>query len=130
MKKVFALLIAIAFLAIATAPWESNAQNKASERGFQPNKNKFRRVEKKILDQYIVVFKDDVPASEVNSRAVSLVLAHGGFTREFYKLARRGFAATLRENEAIALSQDPSVDYVEEDGVMSAPQTTQFNPPW
>lgn len=130
MKKVFALLLAIAFLAMATTPWESNAQNKANERSGQPNKNKFRRVEKKILDQYIVVFKDDVPASEVTSRAASLVLAHGGFTRHVYKRALKGFSATLRENEAIALSQNPSVDYVEEDGEMSASQTTQFNPPW
>ena len=120
----------MAFLSMATAPWQSSAQNKSSERGSQQDKLKFRKVEKPILDQYIVVLKDDVPASEVSSRAASLVLARGGFVRHIYKSALKGFAATMREKEAIALSQDPSVDYVEEDGVMSAIQTTQNNPPW
>jgi hypothetical protein len=69
MKKVLALLLAIAFLAIATAPWGSSAQDKGSARELQPNKNKFLKVEKPILDRYIVVLKDDVPAAEVNSRA-------------------------------------------------------------
>lgn len=77
-----------------------------------------------------MVFKDDVPASELNSRAAALVLARGGFARYVYKHALKGFSATLRENEAIALSQDPSVEYVEEDGEMSISQTTQLNPPW
>ncbi len=130
MKKFLALLLAIAFIAMATAPWRSTAQNKGNERGGQPNNSKFRRVKDKILDQYIVVLKDDVPASEVSSRAASLVLARGGFVRHIYKSALKGFAATMSEKQAIALSQDPSVDYVEEDGVMSATQTTQNNPPW
>jgi subtilisin family serine protease len=129
MKKVLALLLAIAFLAMAAAPWGSSAQNKANERGAQ-NQLKFRKVKDKIPDQYIVVLKDDVPAAEVNSRAASLTLARGGFVRRIYKSALKGFAATMREKDAIALSQDPSVDYVEEDGRMSAIQTTQNNPPW
>ena len=79
MKKVLTLLLAMAFLFMATAPWQSSAQNKSSERGSQQDKLKFRKVEKPILDQYIVVLKDDVPASEVSSRAASLVLARGGF---------------------------------------------------
>lgn len=126
MKKVLTLVLAIAFLAIATAPWRSSAQDKGSARDMK----RFRKVERPILDQYIVVLKDDVPAAEVHSRAASLVLARGGFVRHIYRSALKGFAATMREKEAIALSQDPSVDYVEEDGVMSATQTTQNNPPW
>lgn len=130
MKRVYALLLAIAFVAIATAPWGSNAQKKGNERLNQANKSKFRKVKKKIPNQYIVVFKDDVPASELNSRAAALVLARGGFARHIYKHALKGVSATLQENEAIALSQDPSVEYVEEDGEMSISQTTQFSPPW
>jgi subtilisin family serine protease len=129
MKKFLALLLAIAFIAMATAPWGSSAQNKGNERAGQPDL-KFRRVKNKILDQYIVVLKDDVPAAEVSSRAAKLALARGGFVRNVYKSALKGFAATMREEEAIALSKDPSVDYVEEDGVMSAVQTTQNNPTW
>jgi subtilisin family serine protease len=130
MKRIYALLLAIAFVAIATAPWDSSAQNKGNERRDQANTNKFRKVQNKIPNQYIVVFKDDVSASELDSRAAALALARGGFARHVYKHALKGFSATLRENEAIALSQDPSIDYVEEDGVMSASQTTQYNPPW
>jgi subtilisin family serine protease len=130
MKKVLALLIAIAFFAMATAPWGSNAQDKGIGRAEQLNTKKFRKVKKPILDQYIVVLKDDVPATEVSSRAASLVLARGGFVRHIYKSALKGFAATMSEKEVIALSQDPTVDYVEEDGQMSISQTTQNNPPW
>lgn len=130
MKKLLALLLAIVFIAMATAPWESSAQDKRNGRAEQRNTTKFRKVEKPILDQYIVVFKDAVPAAEVSSRAASLVLARGGFVRHIYKSALKGFAATMSAKEAIALSLDPTVDYVEEDGVMSAIQTTQNNPPW
>jgi hypothetical protein len=56
MKKFLALLLAIAFIAIATAPWGSSAQNKGNERVGKINL-KFRKVEKPILDQYIVVLK-------------------------------------------------------------------------
>lgn len=128
MKKVLVLLLAIAFLALATAPWGSSAQNKGNER-IAPDKLKFRKVQNKIPDQYIVVLKGDVPAAEVSSRAASLVLARGGFARNIYKSALKGFAATMREEEAIALSKDPSVDYVEEDGLMKA-TTTQTSAPW
>ncbi len=130
MKRVLALLLAMAFLAMATAPWDSQAQGKANGRAGQPTKDKFRKAKNRIPNQYIVVLKDDVPASEIHSRAASLALARGGFARHVYKSAIKGFSATLREDEAIALSKDPSVDYVEEDGVMSASQTTQNNPPW
>ena len=130
MKKVLALLIAIAFFAITTAPWHSYAQDQRNASAGPVNKDKFRKVEKQIPNQYIVVLNDDVPAAEVSSRAASLTLAHGGFVRHIYKHALKGFAVTLREQAAIALSRNPTVKYVEEDGEMSINQTTQNNPPW
>jgi subtilisin family serine protease len=46
-----------------------------------------------------------------------------------YAHAIRGFSARMSEDEAIALSQDPLVAYVEEDSTMEA-IATQTSPPW
>jgi subtilisin family serine protease len=127
MKKVVSLLLAIAFFAVATAPWGTRAQVKGG--GGQLLTRKLRKVEKSLPGQYIVVLKDDVPAATVASIAAGLAGAHGGLTRHIYKRALKGFSVTLSEEAAAALSQDPRVDYVEEDGLVYA-SDTQFSAPW
>jgi subtilisin family serine protease len=85
-------------------------------------------VQDRIPDQYIVVLKDDVPAADVASRAGGLSRAHGGLTGHVYTHALKGFSVRMPEPAAQALSRNPHVEYVEEDGLASA-TVTQFNPP-
>jgi subtilisin family serine protease len=89
---------------------------------------KFRRIGKPIPNQYIVVLNDDTLSSEVASRAAEMARASGGIVRHIYRYALTGFSALMSEAAAIALSSDPRVEFVEEDGEVFA-GTTQLNPP-
>ena len=87
-----------------------------------------------IPNQYIVVLNSDAKA--VGDRAAlaatdafSLTARFGGAVTEVYGHALNGFAAQMSEEEAIRLSQDPRVAFVEEDSIMEA-VATQNNPPW
>lgn len=101
--------------------------------GQNPNSNssKFRRVraDKRIVNQYIVVLKDDV--ADVDAEAVRLSGDFGGDRNggHTYKHAIKGFSVRMSEERAAKLADDPRVAYVEEDGVVSA-VATQTNAPW
>src|SRR5688572_32259754 len=116
MKRVLALLVAVALCAVAFSPPPVTAQGHSQE-----SQGKFRKVERAIADQYIVVLKDDLPRREVAAAARDLAGFHGGFTRHVYKHALKGFSVQLTEAAALALSQDPRVEYVEEDAEVSIP---------
>jgi subtilisin family serine protease len=58
-----------------------------------------------------------------------LTLAYGGFATNIYAYAINGFSAQMAEEQALKLSSDPRVKFVEEDSIMSA-TVTQSNPPW
>jgi Peptidase inhibitor I9 len=123
MKRVLTLLVMLIGLSLATLPMFSGGQGHA-----QNANGKFRRSQKAIHNQYVVVLKDDVAREHVQSLASQLALAHGGVTRFVYQHALKGFSIQLPEAAAIALSKNPQVDYVEEDGQVSI-NTTQTNPP-
>jgi hypothetical protein len=125
MKKVLSLLLAVAFFVLtAVAPWGTPVR--AAE---QLRTGKLRKVERSIPGQYVVVLKESVPASDVASIAAGLAGAHGGSVGHVYTHALKGFSVALPEAAAAALSQDPRVDYVEEDGVISI-SDTQYGPTW
>ncbi|HEX5709278.1 MAG TPA: S8 family peptidase [Pyrinomonadaceae bacterium] len=127
MKKLFLLLAALALFAIALPATltPSKAEN---------DKPKLRKKANKVPNNYIVVLEDWAaqPAGE-NSFAPfvadDLAKAHGGRIKHVYKHALQGFSVELSEAAAEALSRDPRVKFVEEDGIVRA-STTQSNPPW
>jgi subtilisin family serine protease len=87
-----------------------------------------------IPNHYIVVLDRDATGRSgdlaANDTQVARLLPEfaGTVTRRFNH-ALNGFAAFLSEQQAIALSDDPDVAFVEEDSVMEA-LVTQTNPPW
>jgi subtilisin family serine protease len=81
-----------------------------------------------VPGQYIVTLQD-VSVSEVRPTAVELAEEHDGSILFTYRHALRGFAVEMSEADALALSQEPDVLRVEEDGRVHA-VTTQSNPPW
>lgn len=129
MKKVSALCLAIVLCLVA-----HSALTVRGRAGRQQGKGKFRRVEKSIPNQYVVVLKDDADSPEaaddpgVEAAADQLLRRHGGELKFTYESALKGFAARMPESAAEALSDDPRVDYVIEDAKVSL-ATTQFNPP-
>jgi hypothetical protein len=123
MRRVLLLFVAVAVCALALWPAFVGGQSQA-----QQSQGKFRKAERAIPDQYIVVLKDDAAARGVGPLAAELARAHGGAAQHVYDHALKGFSVRLPERAAMALSNDPRVEYVIEDAMVSA-TTTQFNPP-
>jgi len=91
---------------------------------------KFRRVATPIPNQYVVVLNDDIAGSDVASVSANLSGLHGGAIMHTYRYALSGFSLRdIPEVAAIALSNDPRVEFIEENGLVSL-GTTQPNPPW
>jgi subtilisin family serine protease len=87
-----------------------------------------------VPGQYIVTLKEYAaqPYGENSfapNVAADIAAQHGGQVLAVYRHALLGFAAKLTPQAAEALTHDPRVESVEEDGVVSA-TATQSNPPW
>ena len=112
MKKVLAFLIVIALCALALPSlFGVSRQNTSS----LPTA-KLHRLNKAIAGQYIVVFKNDLAPSTLSAVANELTQRHGGQIKYVYEHALKGFALQASEAQAIALSRDARVEYVEEAG--------------
>ena len=90
----------------------------------QAQQSKFRRHSNRLPGRYIVVLNDEAAGMRGESSlagevGAALTQAHGGSIERVYKHALNGFSARMSEAEAVALSQDPRVAYVEEDAEVS-----------
>jgi subtilisin family serine protease len=81
-----------------------------------------RAINQGIPDEYIVVLKEGV-----DPRSVAAVAAAN--PRYVYEAAINGFAATLNAGQLNALRNNPNVEYIEQDQVMSV-DATQSNATW
>jgi subtilisin family serine protease len=124
MKKTLALFALVALSVAVVVLTAVHGQNNNGQ-------GKFRRQipEKRIANQYIVVLKDDV--TDVDAEALRLARDFGGDRNEghTYHKAIKGFSVRMSEQQAARLANDPRVDYVEEDGVVSL-VTTQTGATW
>ncbi len=82
-----------------------------------------------VRDQYLVMLRDHIPESEVARIAAELARRHGGVTRRIYVHSPKGFSVNMPEAAALALSRDPRIDLVEEDGWVHL-SATQYYPRW
>lgn len=80
---------------------------------------------KLIEDKYIIKFKKDSISTAVSS-AISAIAAEADYT---YSKSFAGFAATLTKAELEKLQNDPSVDYIEQDAIVTI-SATQEDAPW
>ncbi len=124
MKKtlvLFALATSVALL-VLTGVHGQNSNSGAS---------KFRRMraDKRIPNQYIVALKDNL--GDVEGEAVRLSRDFGGDRNggHTYQHAIKGFSVRMSEKQATRLANDPRVEFVEEDGVVSL-ETTQTGATW
>ena len=131
MRKTLLLLATLALC--LTALTSSGSRSSASP--APPRKGqKLHKKEKAIPGNYIVVL-DDVAAGEPGPYSQAeqvtdvLVAAYGGKVRKRYGHALNGYAAEMTEDEALALSEDPRVKFVEEDQVYTT-VATQTGAPW
>jgi aqualysin 1 len=122
MKKILITLVVVIGLGLAatiTPLFNAGAQNG----------NKFRRANgKAIKDQYIVVLRND---ADPDANSIRLSREFGGdrsngFT---FRSAIKGFSVRMNENQAAKMAEDPRVQFVEEDSVVTA-DTTQSGATW
>jgi len=118
-------LLAIVIAPLALGPM--GAQSKSTDRLIRKGPNA-------IPNRDIVVFHDDKDVASGDYASVlgrvQMVAAGRSVVPEFvYAHALRGFAAFMSEKDAIALSLDPLVAYVEEDSEMHL-VATQNNATW
>lgn len=127
-KSVILALTLVSLAAVLTIAYSTAIQNTAvSAAGGQRQQGKLLRAERAIPGNYIVVLNDK--AGDPYEAALGLTFAYGGSARHVYSRALRGFSVTMPEAAAVALSRDPRVAYVEEDGEMSI-VATQTNATW
>src|SRR5919199_2406920 len=128
MKRISALLVlALTLCAAAALTVAPSSQGRAE-------KSKVKKKARPVAGQYIVTLQDWAAGergenSFARNLAEDIVAQHGGRLKAVYKHALNGFAAELSPEAAEALTNDPRVESVEEDGVVTA-TTTQTNPPW
>lgn len=126
MKK-FSLTFLIAVFAailVSFAPQSASAQKTG----------KFWRAEKGVPNQYIVVLNEsylDKAAAEpsVRSNSEYLKYVYGGNVKSTFARAIAGFVGTMSERQAIALSRDERVAFVEQDSYTSA-ESVQSSATW
>jgi subtilisin family serine protease len=125
MKKTLALFALIAISVSVVVFTAVQGQNSNGGAG------KFRRMraDKRIANQYIVVLKDDV--ADVDGEAHRLSRDFGGDRNggHTYQRAIKGFSVRMSEQQAARLADDPRVEFVEEDGVVSL-GATQTGATW
>jgi aqualysin 1 len=136
------LLASLTLYFASLAPTLVRGQEQKSEKA---EKGKLLKHENAIPNSYIVVLKDEAAGleneqSSAPELSIKLTAAYGGRAERVYKHALRGFALTATESQALALSQDPRVEFVEEDlptypaqeeeEEQALPGATQPSPPW
>jgi subtilisin family serine protease len=89
-------------------------------------KEKFRKAQKPVPNQYIVVLND---AFDVASLADDLSRRHAGVLEHVYSKALKGFSVKMSEGMARKLAEHPAVAFVEEDGLVTA-DTIQTGATW
>jgi subtilisin family serine protease len=115
MKKTLVLFLLVAVAVAMVLLTAVHGQNSNGNGG------KFRRAraDKRIANQYIVVLKDDT--ADVEGEAVRLSRDFGGDRNgaHTYQRALNGFSVRMPEQQAARLADDPRVDFIEEDSVVS-----------
>ena len=126
-------LISLLAALIFTAAWGSlDAQAPNGRRG-QAVGRVVRKGADAIPNRYIVVLRDDAEIAtgdyaRVLGRVQMVTRGRRAAADHVYAAALRGFAAFTDDDDAIAMSLDPRVAYVEEDSIVMA-VATQSNPP-
>jgi subtilisin family serine protease len=128
MKKFFAACLTAALGVALLAPAATHSQKVIPSDKSAPQVKYIGKGKSAIPGHYIVVFHDWATGDK-GKYSVAPALAgtmkdiYGGEVEHTYQFAINGFSAKMSKEQAVALSQDPRVAYVEEDGVMTASVT-------
>ena len=136
MKRMMVLLVAISLSNLIFSPF-ARVQASGDAGTIRKNPNA-------ISNRYLVRLNDDLRSGQVSSVAFNLSRMHGGTVNHVYQYAIKGFSVEMTRANALALSRNDQVAYVEEDAVISddsasakaqpspsfSTQSVQPSPPW
>src|SRR4029079_16212200 len=123
MKRIWIILAVVAALGLA-----ASVPSFRKVHGQNPNKLRRTQPDKKIRDQYIVVLKDD---ADPDTESIRLSRDFGGDRAGGHTFHRaiKGFSVRMNEVQAARMAEDPQVEFVEEDGLVTA-SATQTGATW
>lgn len=127
MKRLLVPFAAIVLCALVPPhPFVAHSQDNSPAARARQVTTKFRKSSRPIAGQYIVAFNDDFDRTGIASKARSLASLHGGRIMFIYEDAIKGFAVEMPEHAAVALSNNPLVESVTENGfgTVTGTQTT------
>jgi serine protease len=114
-------------LVLAVAACQTQVTGRSLEEDDTGAVERFRRTENRIPGRYIVVLEQDQTqrgvVNPVKDRADVLASSYRAVVAAELEGALNGFVAEMDEEDAIALSGDPAVAFVEEDGLVFASET-------
>ena len=134
MKRRLALLTLLFVCMASLVLMPTMAQQDNNAVGPRGESDKFLRMGKSAIPfSYIVVLDTDMDVANRDAdfatrSAFELSANYGGVITNIYDQALNGYSAQMSEDQAMKLSQDPRVKFVEEDSIMEA-NVTQSNPP-
>src|SRR5688500_5774485 len=115
MKRFFVVLSGISLFALflCTTVLFQTVESKNSE-------DKILKSERRIPNRYIVVFEDWAAgelgeSSNAEAVAEELAIVYGGKIDRVFKHAISGYVVEINEKQAVELSRDPRVKFIEED---------------
>lgn len=85
----------------------------------------------KVPNEYIVVFKDDVPPEQISDLASQLAADFGATVKKVWSHAVKGIFARMTETQAQALTAHPLIKYIEENAgwyLSAGPYQTNVDP--
>jgi aqualysin 1 len=128
------LLTAATALCLASLLSTTVPSSHTKARAARKNDKLHKQGAKAIPGRYIVVM-DDLAAGQTGDSSMAeqvrdvLVSAYGGKPDKTFKHAINAYTAEMTEEQALALSEDPRVAFVEEDAVITI-NTTQTGATW
>src|SRR5688572_11914177 len=133
MKKIWILLavIAVGVAAVSFVPSKTEGSSSKNE-GRSSKLRRAARTADRIPNRYVVVLDPVAMRSSEDiseKSAARLSGAYGGAVDKVFSHALKGFSAEMTPQAAEAMSNDPSVLFIEEDSYISV-NATQTNAPW
>ena len=134
-RPVFVACVTVFTATLALMPAAAQRPQPTDALGLRIDRPKMLRKGNQAIPQhYIVVLDMDAAGREGNLSAArtvtdDLAFRAGAEVTHVYAHAINGFSARMSDTQAVALSEDPRVAFVEEDSMMYA-TVTQTNPPW
>lgn len=139
------VVVGLVLVVALTAPGTASAQSEPSTPPTTPPTNpptttdtaadaatdpgEVGQVADAVPGEYIVTLREGAGAAAVDDAAADLATEYGGDVLFTYEHTIEGFAVAMDEDAALALSGDPQVAAVEENGVVHA-FGTQSDAPW